>query len=704
MSRTTHPAHAVCEAIEHRLLLASITLNSSTQNAVIQPVRQSGGDGQGNKISLNVPAVQPFRTTTFGRVDLAYQVLGFETLDGFDGDETLTLNYALWRDVNNNDAFDASDTKVRNLEQSDNAELAAAKYLYVVTPTSGNDNTRGDVRVSLKLTSVSGAKAVVTGNGQTITDGDATPTIADFTDFGTVPTGVINVDRQYTVRNTGGSTLTLGAVSAPAGFAVKAGLPPTLASGASATFTITMSTVAGPKSGVVSFGTNDPSVGTFSFNVAGNPDPAYLPAKSGLRRLRINGTNGADTITLTQNATRIIFSVNGNLYSVLKTKITRGISVDAIAGNDLVSVASDITIPVLIVGNTGNDTLIGGGGNDTLMGLAGNDVLRPGLGTDLVDGGDGGDTADYSERTSGATADIDGNADDGAPGENDTILTNVENLLGGAGNDTLSGSAGANFINGLGGKDFILGLAGDDVLRGGSGNDTLRPGTGKDTLLGESGSDMADYSERAFPVQLSNDDVANDGVAGESDNIGVDIERVAGGAGADRLDLFGAGAIAYGFGGNDTLRGTDGNDALFGGDANDRIDGFGGNDYIEGNAGDDLLYGKRGNDTIVGGIGNDDLNGESDQDSLVGEDGNDTLRGDPGSDFLRGGNGNDVLYARWQESGSGIDGIDTLLGEAGNDTLLGGDNDGGFADILDGGTGIDVVGNKDDEDQLLNIP
>lgn len=710
MSRTAPGGRgiAICEPIERRLLLASIALSSTTQNVTLAPKITGEQDTSGNKVIMNIPGVQAFSVGAFGRVDSAYSLLGFSANDNPDSPKnaSFSMSYAIWRDTNGNAQLDAGDTKLKSVGASDSAEMPAGNYLYVITPTSGFglQFTQGNVRVSLKLTATAGAKIAVTGNGQTIGDGDATPTYLDYTDFGTVPVGVANVDRQFVVRNTGASTLTLGAVSAPAGFAVKRGLPATLAPGASASFTLTMGTVAGTKSGTVSFATNDASVGTFSFNVAGKADPKFLPAVSGLRRLRVNGTSGADTIVLTQNATRVIFTVNGNAYSVLKTKITRGISVDAMPGNDLVSVASDITLPVLMVGNIGNDTLIGGGGNDSLLGLGGDDVLRGGLGADVLDGGDGTDAVDYTDRSVGVCVDIDGAADDGAAGEKDTVLTNIENILGSGGNDTLTGSEGANVIVGGGGKDFILGLGGADLLRGGSGNDTIRPGTGKDTLTGDAGSDMADYTERSVALKLSNDDVANDGAANENDNIGIDIERVAGGSAGDQIDLFGAAAIGYGFGGNDSLYGSDGNDIIYCGPGNDFVNGYGGNDVIYGEAGQDTLEGKRGNDTIFGGDDDDTLRGDSDNDSCDGQAGNDSVEGDRGADTVRGGPGNDYIDADGDGAGVGTEGSDFLFGDDGDDELVTSSGDDGFIDFYDGGPGNDSIVETEDIDQLLNIP
>src|SRR5213075_615176 len=104
--------------------------------------------------------------------------------------------------------------------------------------------------------------------------------------------------------------------------------------------------------------------------------------------------------------------------------------------------------------------------------------------------------------------------------EGDAVVPDVENVIGGSGDDTLIGSADANVLSGGFGDDTLDGGAGADVLNGG-------PGT----------ADLADYSGRAAanPVTVTLDGVANDGGSGENDNVGTDVENIDGGAGDDTL-------------------------------------------------------------------------------------------------------------------------------------------------------------------------
>jgi T5SS/PEP-CTERM-associated repeat protein len=160
-----------------------------------------------------------------------------------------------------------------------------------------------------------------------------------------------------------------------------------------------------------------------------------------------------------------------------------------------------------IIGNAGDDNLTGGdlsdkldggGGDDTLDAGAGDDVVQGGDGDDLIIGGsglgndslDGGADVDTVKYAS-ATKDIDVNLTTGTASGDPAIgfdtLANIENVIGGAGNDTITGNSANNFLEGGAGNDKIAGLAGDDKLVGGSGDDELTGGAGNDLLAGGGG-------------------------------------------------------------------------------------------------------------------------------------------------------------------------------------------------------------------------
>lgn len=120
------------------------------------------------------------------------------------------------------------------------------------------------------------------------------------------------------------------------------------------------------------------------------------------------------------------------------------------------------------------------------------------MGADTFVGGEGFDFVNYREQNvNGLAVSIDGVANDGGPGKNDNVGTDVEAVDGtNCGVSVLTGSDGPNrlqgkgTLNGLGGDDELNGSSGDDVLNGGDGNDQLHGFGANDTLDGGAGNDF----------------------------------------------------------------------------------------------------------------------------------------------------------------------------------------------------------------------
>jgi Ca2+-binding RTX toxin-like protein len=139
-----------------------------------------------------------------------------------------------------------------------------------------------------------------------------------------------------------------------------------------------------------------------------------------------------------------------------------------------------------LIGGAGADALTGDGDANVLDGLAGPDVLRGGLGAD---------TATYAGRSTSVGVKLDGVANDGGPTDERTGSTNrdnlfVENVIGGAGADTITGSAGPNKLTGGLGADTISGLEGADEIFAKDGRaDSIVCGADADTLHRDAGLD-----------------------------------------------------------------------------------------------------------------------------------------------------------------------------------------------------------------------
>jgi Ca2+-binding RTX toxin-like protein len=216
--------------------------------------------------------------------------------------------------------------------------------------------------------------------------------------------------------------------------------------------------------------------------------------------------------------------IHGNNLDNSITGTAANVTLYGNGGNDWLKANVDPNSPYGL--NPGHALVDGGSGNDTLMGNAAT-VYKGDLGTD---------TASFSAATSNLNITLDNKTNDGATNDHANVMSDVENVIGGSGNDKITGSSANN------------------ILRGGKGNDSLYGGGGADALFGEERNDVLD-----------------------------------GGSGDDYLQ---------GWTGNDALFGRDGNDKLDAGDGDDYLEGNGGNDTLTGGTGRDKLYGNDGNDLL----------------------------------------------------------------------------------------------------------
>ena len=343
---------------------------------------------------------------------------------------------------------------------------------------------------------------------------------------------------------------------------------------------------------------------------------------------------------------------------------------------------------------SGIERIKGGSHDDKFTGDDGDNTFMPGAGADTVDGGGGSDTLDYSDAmsldttpvatgvtislidpdttpspdgkldcaagttdnpatetiisvtTAGSTATGDkiraphGKDKDG----NTTCLSSIENLVGGAGANTLTGDGQNNMLTGGAGDDTLNGGAGDDVLKGMGGTDDLNGGAGKDKLHGGAGDNTYNGGDGDDTYYIT--DTAD--VSGNS--IGITEPEVTttdtdGGTDTASFAMYApdpeptgtAAVFTVTLDANvDNMVGSKYNDALTGNALANEIDGGAGNDTVNGGAENDTLKGGAGNDTIDGGAGND------------------TIDGGPGDDTLTGGEGNDIFIVMMGEGNDNI--------------------------------------------------
>lgn len=371
--------------------------------------------------------------------------------------------------------------------------------------------------------------------------------------------------------------------------------------------------------------------------------------------------------------------------------------VEAGAGNDTLNAAGDGA--VTLGGGAGDDSLVAGNGDDWLFGGSGADQLSGGGGDDWLFADD---LDDLSEVSGGAGIDVFLMLS-GAGSVIEASELQVEAVIGGGGDDTISGGDlqgfrasgghGDDSIASAGFNDFLFGDDGDDSLIAGAGKDTLTGELGNDTLNGGHGGDLYYYargdghdlihdfweyetSTTVYdPVTVIEDVWTHTGTYGPD---GTDIyawiptsvltyvprvvvDTVEGDGGVDTLEF------GFGIALTDLLLARDGDnleaglfdedDASLGlaaladrvtiqdwGDSRNRIEVLRFDDGTEVDISQlGFLTGAVADDTLVA-TGRAWLSGHAGDDSLTGSTGADVLMGGAGADTLAGGAGNDLIF------------------------------------------------------------
>jgi Ca2+-binding RTX toxin-like protein len=180
----------------------------------------------------------------------------------------------------------------------------------------------------------------------------------------------------------------------------------------------------------------------------------------------INGGTNNDTLSLKSapaNAT-VTFNGGGGSDTLIGPDTTNTWRISAVIGGTLNRNVSF----------TGVKNLTGGAGADTF--LFSNGMSLGGS----IDGGGGINTLDYSDYRTGVVVNLTKGVATGVY----AWVRNIQNVNGGAGDDSLTGGAGNSILRGNGGNNTLVGGAGDNILVGGRGNDKLVGGTGRNLLIG----------------------------------------------------------------------------------------------------------------------------------------------------------------------------------------------------------------------------
>jgi hypothetical protein len=308
------------------------------------------------------------------------------------------------------------------------------------------------------------------------------------------------------------------------------------------TYTVTNSTVSRLLFGGLTYGsveglTLNAESGNNTINVTSTSVPTTLNAGGGNDTINVgtgnlgsilggviaNGGLGTDTVTINDSTspyagpytiTNTLVNAPGSFVNGVAYGTIERLNFNAAAGDNTITVASVVpSVYYTLNGGGGNDTLVGQGtangwhvasqnggyvgsvafaSMENLTGGAGDDafILSNGKGVSgRINGGGGvrnwiNDTAYTTPVTVNLTTGVATGVGGGISG--------IQNVFGGAANDTITGDAGNSTLIGGAGDDTVSGLAGSDVLLGGLGNDSLLGGDGRDLLVGGSGADVLD--------------------------------------------------------------------------------------------------------------------------------------------------------------------------------------------------------------------
>jgi len=196
---------------------------------------------------------------------------------------------------------------------------------------------------------------------------------------------------------------------------------------------------------------------------------------------------------------------------------------------------------------SGVQNLTGGTGMDIFQFSAGQGV------TGAINGGGGGDWLDYSSYTTTVTVNLATGTATGVGGG----ISQIQNVRGGQGGNTLTGDSQGNILIGGAGADNITGGSGRSILIGDQGADTITAGSGDTILTG--GSPDFDSSSVAH-------DLALESILAEwqsSDSYATRIAHIKNGGGLNGSNTLVFGVTVHDDGSANTLIGGVGNDWFF---------------------------------------------------------------------------------------------------------------------------------------------
>jgi hypothetical protein len=248
-------------------------------------------------------------------------------------------------DANNSTIFDPPTSISKSFSITGLSIANGATYYLCWTFTGVGGSTNGQGigidNFSITLQSSPAPEINIQGNGNTIADGDMTPSTADHTDFGNVVVGT-SFTRTFTIQNVGSANLNLTGSSPfvsisganAADFSVTTAPTTPISPGGSTTFVITFTPSAlGLRSATISIQNDDSDENPYDFAIQGNG---------------INSQN-SDVVAVTGSEATTISSLNNGTV----TTNTDGVQVWQLTIRDGGATLNDIdTQPTIVTGFT----------------------------------------------------------------------------------------------------------------------------------------------------------------------------------------------------------------------------------------------------------------------------------------------------------------------------------------------------------------
>ena len=335
-----------------------------------------------------------------------------------------------------------------------------------------------------------------------------------------------------------------------------------------------------------------------------------------------NVNEGIDTLNFAYLTTGVVVNLGSTAIQTVHTNRTLKLNSASVFENIVGGSGSDT-----LFGNSLDNNLTAGAGDDQLIGAAGNDVMLGGADNDTFvfvpataaeadtvseNLNQGTDTLSFAYLTTSIQVNL-GSTSIQSVHLNRTLKLNsavvFENIVGGAGADTLFGNTLNNKLSGNAGDDKLLGSSGSDILLGGPNNDTymfVPTSTTEADQVTENaneGVDTLNFAYLATSVVLNLGSTSIQSVHANRtlklNSLSV-VENAVGGTGSDTLLGNAVANRLTGGPGDNILVGMESGDILEAGSGRDILIGGLGLDILKGDAGDDIMIaGRTTSDTSV---------------------------------------------------------------------------------------------------------